>query len=136
MIVTGSQVLNQHSRFDAFRFFPAEYKELLTFLEENKINGVLFVTGDRHHSEIIRMQRNTGYPLYDITSSPVTSSAAKTQGAETNNPNRVGKEIAEQNYARFSVTGEGKERKLTIDFVGLKGNVLDTWEVKASDLTY
>ena len=136
VIVTGSQVLNQHSRFDAFRFFPAEYKELLTFLEENKINGVLFVTGDRHHSEIIRMQRNTGYPLYDITSSPVTSSAAKTQGAETNNPNRVGKEIAEQNYARFSVTGEGKERKLTIDFVGLKGNVLDTWEVKASDLTY
>jgi len=136
VIVTGSQVLNGYSRFDALRAFPAEYNELLSFLEENKINGVIFITGDRHHSEIIKMDRKVGYPLHDVTSSPITSSPAKTQGAEINNPMRAGKEIAEQNYAKFSITGEGKERKMTVEFLGTKGNVLDTWEVKASDISF
>ena len=136
VIVTGSQVLNEYSKFDALRAFPAEHAELLSFLEENKIGGVIFITGDRHHSEIIRMNRKNAYPLYDVTSSPITSSPAKTQGAEINNPSRVGKEIDEENYARFSITGEGKERKMKVEFIGITGNVLDTWEVKASDISF
>ena len=136
VIVTGSQVLNQYSKYDALRAFPSEYKELLSFLEQNKINGVLFITGDRHHSEVLKLERTAGYTLYDITVSPVTSSAAKTQGAEANNPNRIGKEIAEQNYGRFSVTGEGTERKLTVELLGIKGDVLYTWSVKAGDLSF
>jgi alkaline phosphatase D len=136
VIVTGSQVLNGYSRFDALRAYPAEHNELLAFLDKNKIPGVIFITGDRHHSEIIKMERNKGYPLYDVTSSPITSSPAKTQGAEINNPTRVGREIDEQNYARFSVTGEGRERKMKVEFLGVKGDVLDTWEVKATDLSF
>ena len=136
VIVTGSQVLNRYSRFDALRFYPGEFYELLSFLEENKINGVVFITGDRHHSEIIKMERKTGYPLYDVTVSPLTSSPAKTQGDEINNPNRVGNEIDEQNYGRFSITGEGKERKLTVELMGIKGDVLYTWSVKAADLSF
>ena len=136
VIVTGSQVLNQYSKFDALRAFPAEYNELLSFIEVNKIGGVIFITGDRHHSEVIKMERKSAYTLYDVTSSPITSSPAKTQGAEIKNPARVGKEIDEQNYARFSITGEGKERRMTVEFIGVKGNILDKWEVKAVDLSY
>ena len=82
------------------------------------------------------MDRKNAYTLYDVTSSPITSSPAKTQGAEINNPARVGKEIDEENYARFSITGEGKERTMKVEFVGLKGNVLDTWQVKASEISF
>jgi alkaline phosphatase D len=136
VIVTGSQVLNQYSKYDALRAFPSEYKELMSILEQNKINGVLFITGDRHHSEVLKLERSNAYTLYDVTVSPVTSSAAKTQGAEANNPGRIGKEIAEQNYGRFSVTGEGKERKLTVELLNIKGEVLDTWSVKAGELSF
>jgi alkaline phosphatase D len=135
VIVTGSQVLNTYSRFDAVKTFPVEYNELLSFIESNKIKGVVFVTGDRHHSEVVRHDRKNAYTLYDVTVSPLTSQAAKTQGAEITNPFRVGKEIAEQNYGRFTVSGEGKDRKLTVEMLGLKGNVLDTWSILASDLT-
>lgn len=136
VIVTGSQVLNQYSKYDALRTFPSEYKELLSFLERNKINGVIFITGDRHHSEVLKLERSNAYTLYDVTLSPLTSSAAKTQGAEASNPNRVGNEIAEQNYGRFSVTGEGKERKITVELLGIKGEVLYTWSVTAADLSF
>lgn len=134
VIVTGSQVLNQYSKFDAVRAFPVEYYELLSFLEQNKIKGVIFLTGDRHHSEVIRLERPGSYTLYDVTVSPLTSHPAKTQGAEIDNPSRVGSEVDEQNYGRFTFSGEGKERKLTVEFVGIKGNVLGTWSVLASDL--
>ena len=80
------------------------------------------------------MQRNSGYPLYDVTSSPISSSAAKTQGAEMNNPNRVGKEIDEQNYARFSFSGKAGERKMTVQYLGVKGEKLGEWSVHEKDL--
>ncbi|MBL7700222.1 MAG: alkaline phosphatase family protein [Chitinophagaceae bacterium] len=134
VIVTGSQVLNQLTRFDSFNHFPVEYEELMRFIEDNKINGVVFITGDRHHSEVLRLDRKNAYTLYDVTVSPLTSRVAKTQGAEVNNPDRVGPEMAEQNYGRFSVSGEANERRLTVEFIGLKGDVLFTWSVKASEL--
>ncbi|RYG29458.1 MAG: alkaline phosphatase family protein, partial [Chitinophagaceae bacterium] len=61
VIVTGSQMLNRVTRFNSFNHFRGEYNELLDFLKENKIDGVVFITGDRHHSEIIRLQRNDDY---------------------------------------------------------------------------
>jgi hypothetical protein len=74
--------------------------------------------------------------LYDITVSPLTSSPAKTGGAEASNPGRVSKEIVEQNYARFTFSGEGKERKLSVQFLDIKGQVIEEWSVLAGDLAY
>jgi alkaline phosphatase D len=136
VIVAGSQFLNQITRFDATKHFPSEYHELLSFLEEYKINGVLFITGDRHHSEILKLDRKNAYTLFDVTVSPLTSRVAKTQGEEINNPDRVGKEIDEQNYGRFTISGEGKERKISVEYLGKSGNLLDSWSVKATDLAF
>lgn len=129
IIATGSQVLNPLSPFDCFRHFPAEYNRLINFITENKINGVVFLTGDRHHSEIIKSERAGTYALYDITSSPLTSSVAKGRGAEINNPYRIGAEIDAQNFARISFSGKSKERKMTVEFIGLKGELLGSWSV-------
>jgi len=135
IIATGSQVLNSYSPYDCLRHFPAEFNELLNFISDNKINGVLFLTGDRHHSEIIKMDRKETYPLYDITVSPFTSGIGKTHGAELHNPTRIGKEIDEQNYARFSLTGKGNQRVLKVSFIGLHGENLSEWSAKRSEVT-
>ncbi len=73
VIATGSQVLNPVSPFDCFRKFPVEYHELMTFIREEKISGIIFLTGDRHHSEVIRVEGLLPYPLYDVTASPLTA---------------------------------------------------------------
>jgi len=135
IIATGSQVVNPYSPWDCFKHYPVEYNELMNFIEENKINGVLFLTGDRHHTEIIKADRAGGYPLYDITSSPLTSSVAKTSGAEGNNPARVSIEIDEQNYTRLTFTGTKINRKLTVEFLGLKGQKLGEWSVMLKDVS-
>jgi alkaline phosphatase D len=134
IIVTGGQVLNPLSPFEKWEKFPIEYYELMNFLKENKINGVLFLTGDRHHSEIIKTERPGTYALYDVTVSPLTSGTTTFDGPEKNNPYRVFGLEGKQNYAKFSFSGETGKRKLTIDFFGVKGNTLGQWSINETDL--
>jgi alkaline phosphatase D len=134
IIVLGSQVLNPASPFDKWSKFSAEYEEMTDFLKEYKINGVLFLTGDRHHSEIIKVDRPGTYPLYDITVSPLTSGTHKFGGPEKNNPYRVLGIDEKQNYGRFSFSGLRGSRKLLVEYSGLKGEKLGEWSITEKEL--
>lgn len=134
IIAVGSQVLNPVSPYDKLKDFPVEYDELMSFLKEYKINGVIFLTGDRHHSEIIKVERPGTYPLVDITVSPLTSGTHSFGGPEKNNPYRLLGIDEKQNYAKFSFSGKRNERKLTVDFFGVKGDTLGTWSTSEKDL--
>jgi len=134
IIVVGSQVLNPVSPYDRLRAFSVEYQELMSFLETNRISGVVFLTGDRHHSEIIRVNRPGNYPLFDITVSPLTSSTHSFGGPEKENPYRVLGIPEKQNYAKFSFSGPRGERRLTVRFFGIKGEQLGEWSVSEKEL--
>jgi alkaline phosphatase D len=134
-IVTGSQTLNPASPYDCLQSYPVEFNELMDFLASEKINGVVFLTGDRHHSEVIRYDRVGTYSLYDITSSPLTSGVAKVGGKEKDNAARVpGTLVEEQNYTRISITGKKDERKLLVEFLGIKGQQLASWSISEKEL--
>ena len=134
IIMIGSQVLNQISRAVDFPDFPIEYNELMKFLGEYKIPGILFLTGDRHHSEIIKLERPGNYTLYDITVSPLTSRISKVTGREIAHPERVLPVIETYNYARFSFNGAEKKRELRIEFLGTTGEKLGEWSINENAL--
>ena len=134
IIAVGSQVLNPVSPYETWWKFPAEYDELMSFIKEYKINGVIFLTGDRHHSEIIKVDRPGTYPLYDITVSPLTSGTHSFGGSEKNNPYRILGIDQKQNYGRFSFSGIRGSRKLTVEFLGLKGEKLGEWSTTEKEL--
>ncbi len=137
LIVTGSQVLNPMSPYDCLRHFPAEYHELMHFLDQERIEGVVFLSGDRHHSEVISHARKNGYTLYDITASPLTSGVSRPSGPEKDNPARVPETlVSEQNYAKVSVSGKRGSRVLSVVFTGIKGNKLAEWNVEEKALKY
>lgn len=133
-IVNGSQILNPLSPYDCLRHFSAEFQELMSFINDQNIKGLLFLTGDRHHSEIIKMERPGNYTLYDITASPLTAGVGATREPEKSSPFRVGKETDAQNFARLSFAGPHKQRKLVVDYVGIDGSVLDSWSITLQDL--
>jgi alkaline phosphatase D len=135
IIVTGSQVLNPLNRYECMREYPDEYNELIHFISDKKIKGVIFLTGDRHHSEVIKMKRENQYPLYDITVSPLTSGVSKVSGQELDNPNREkGTLIEAQNFARFYFSGKKNERVMKVEFIGLKGEKLGEWSITENDI--
>ena len=134
IIAVGSQVLNPLSPYETWWKFPVEYDEIMNFIKEYKINGVVFLTGDRHHTEIIKVNRPGTYPLYDITVSPLTSGTHSFGGPEKNNPYRILGIDEKQNYGKFSFSGMRGSRKLTVAFLGTKGEKLGEWSVTEKEL--
>jgi len=135
IVVSGSQMLNPWAKGDCFVHFPVEYQELLSFLNDKRIPGVIFLTGDRHYSEIIKLNREHQYPLYDITVSPFTSTPDPVRGIEKHNKYRVaGSYIPIHNFARFAVSGNKENRRLTVTFFDKRGKLLNTWEIRAAEL--
>jgi alkaline phosphatase D len=134
IIATGSQMLNHIKLYDCFLRFPAEYYDLLDFLTDNKINGVVFFTGDRHHSEIIKRDRKDAYPLFDITSSPLTSGTHSFGGVEKDNPDRVLGIDKLQNYTRVSFIGKSLDRKMQVEFLGINGELINSWSISQKEL--
>ena len=135
IIVNGSQMLNPISKRDCFVHFPIEYNDLMSFLETEKIKGVLFLSGDRHFSEIIKIKRKDTYPLYDVTVSSLTALGDYPHGMEKSSPYRVpGSLKLAHNYATFSFDDNSENRKLTVTFHNNMGWILYRWSVQANDL--
>lgn len=123
-IVTGNQALNPMAGQECFYQYPLEWQELMTFIRERHIEGVVFLTGDRHFSELIRYEQPGSYPLYDFTCSAITSGVAhlNPNSAEFNNPSRVpGSLLMENNYGRISVSGKKGERVITFETYDVDG---------------
>ena len=135
LVATGSQVLNPLSPKDCFRHYPVEYNEMMDFLQDEKIDGVVFLTGDRHLSEINKVERRGAYPLHDITASPLTAGFSAFNSLEKNNLSRLLSVENKQNYARINVMGQGQERKLLVEFIGIKGEKLSEWGVSLKDIS-
>jgi alkaline phosphatase D len=135
IIATGSQVLNPFSEADCMRTYGAEHRELLNFLADEKIKGILFFSGDRHHSEVVKLEREGLYALYDVTNSPYTSGVAKVSGEELKNTVRIpGTLVEEQNFTRVTISGKRNDRVLKVEFLGIKGDKLGEWSVSEKQI--
>lgn len=132
-VVNGGQVLNEMAVFDNVSTYQTVHERLLRDLAERPIDGVVFLSGDRHHTELIRLDRPT-YPLYDFTSSPLTSGAYDPV-AEHANPDRIaGTLVSERNFGLVRVSGPRLDRTLTLETYDTSGEQLWSHTLRAADL--
>ena len=138
IIVGGSQMLNTAGRFESMTNYETELDELLDFIKDQGIQGVVFLSGDRHHTELLKLEREGFYPLYEFTSSPLTAGARerKKDDPEFNNPLRVDGTLysGKHNYGVLEVTGPRTERVLTLKAMSMDGETVWTHVIAAADL--
>jgi alkaline phosphatase D len=134
-IVGGSQFLNEGARSEGWHNFPEERKEFLDWLEKSRINGVMFLSGDRHFSAIYKVDRAGSYPLHDLTCSPMTAGSFK-QEFERNNPRIIKGTLVEEqrNFCTMDFKGPRNARELTITMIDSNGKELVTHKMKLSEL--
>ncbi len=136
IVVQGGQVLNPMPVYESYtNVAPGERERLLAGIVERRIEGVVFLSGDRHHTELIRLEPEGFYPLYDFTSSPLTAGGA-TPRQELDNPARVpGTLVTDtRNFGTLSFTGPRTNRTLTMRTYDADGALLWTESVRAADL--
>ncbi|AYQ31284.1 alkaline phosphatase [Runella sp. SP2] len=135
-IVTGGQILNTAALFENYATYGEERALLLQKIAEANIPGVLFLTGDRHHTVLHRLNRFGTYPLYDFTVSPLTSGAGKPADAEKTTETYVAGTNVEnkRNFGMFEISGPEKDRVLKVTIYDAKGSQQWQREIKASEL--
>lgn len=133
VIAMGGQVLNPVAKYENYATYPEEMNELLSAIEREKISGVVFLSGDRHHTELSKLVRIGTYPLYDLTSSPLTSSSHADDGEQ--NVLRVpGTLVNQRNFAMLEFVGEKTQRAMNISVYSTEGKLLWKREILASEL--
>ena len=137
IVVNGSQVLNKLTRDECFAHYEREQKELIDWIAQNKIRGVVFLSGDRHESELLRVSPEGLYPLYDFTSSPLTAGLTNPMPKdEENNPLRVPGTLVNDmhSFGLLKFSGTCNERTLEMQVVDREGKVRWSRTIKGSEL--
>ncbi|MEZ0372067.1 MAG: alkaline phosphatase, partial [Candidatus Sericytochromatia bacterium] len=137
VVVVGTPVLNRYY-IEAMPMSPEEFNDLMGFLSSNKIPGVVFLSGDRHHTLLMKMDRPGAYPLYEYTSSPLTSNPSHgLNEQEATDPWVVPDTLVlVRNYGRLRIHGKRGERVLTIETLDAKGNLIWDYDLEQKELGY
>jgi len=135
VVVGGGQFLSPFDHFEGYAQFPHEQNRLVDALVKRGIEGVVFLSGDRHHSELVRIERDDFYPLYDFTSSPLGSRGAKAD-KERKSPVRVPGTLihSRRSFGLIRVDGPGKNRVMTLEARDSAGELIWQHKIRARDL--
>ena len=135
-VAVGGQVISNGAVYENYATYPDERKYLLDKIREAKIDGVIFLDGDRHHTILSKMQETKNvYPLYDLTCSSLT--AGVNNDNEPYNSFKLEETFVNvNNFGMLNVTGPTNDRELTIQIFDKDGKELWIKSIKANDLKY
>jgi alkaline phosphatase D len=126
-VAVGTQVIPKHQH-ECLEDFPEEKKEIYDFIRNNNISGIVFLTGDIHHTVLTREKISDTQYLYDYTSSPLTSIVY-----DINNAKEIYKDImipetyiVKNNFGKIRITGEKGNRTCTFECYDAKAKKV--WE--------
>lgn len=124
-VATGGQILNTEAVFENYiRLAPEERAYLLGRIEEEGITGVIFLTGDRHHTELNAYTNASGNAVYDLTVSPLTSGSGSNRDNEHNAARDEGTLVVQRNFGLMTLSGPRRERELLIQVFDVDGQEL------------
>jgi len=137
LVVSGSQLWNGVNRFEGWNHYAIEQRAFGDWLVAQKVEGLIFVTGDRHFSELLKVERAGAYPFYEFTSSPLTSGTFPNPPGERENPDLVaGTFVAKRQFGMIRVTGPGDDRTIALESYDGGGALLWRHEIRARDLKF
>ncbi|MEM9159044.1 MAG: alkaline phosphatase D family protein [Verrucomicrobiota bacterium] len=127
VVVSGGQIMSEAPHSDSFRKYPEEWDYFMSKLGEVKIDGVVFLTGDVHHSELI--DYSVDLKLVELTVSPLTSSANPhpRQSSRTIDlsPHRAGDSVNQRNFALLDFRGPLEDRVMEIRICDSDGKIIN-----------
>ncbi len=127
IVAIGNQVITSNDNNETYaHFFQAERDSILAHIEREQIKGVIFLTGDRHFTELSALKNNAGNWVYDLTTSSLTAGVNTRASQETNSYRIDGTLVAQHNFSVLRFSGPRTKRQLSITVYGVDGQELWT----------
>jgi alkaline phosphatase D len=140
-VINGGQFTNPFDKRESAVAFPDDQQELMSFLETQRVNGVIFLSGDRHFSEVLtyKLPSEKAYTMYEITNSSLGASTyASMKEPELSNPARVKGSLINQenNYGVLHISGDKNNRKIRYEVKNNEGKPLYEFSIGEKDLKW
>jgi len=132
IVAIGGQFLSDNAKHENMARYP-ERQTIIDRIEEERIHGVVFLSGDRHCTELSRIELDKGVVIHDLTTSPLTSSSYNNSD-EINTLRVEGTVVAERNYAELNFSGPRKDRVMQMVIKNAEGVEVWSRELRAKDL--
>ena len=128
-VAIGGQFLSPAAVYENHATYPEERKLIIDLIDQEGIKNVVFLTGDRHKTELSKLETKSGIIIYDYTTSPLASTAYNT--SDEGNTLRVkGTHVDTQNFGLLYLSGALKERVLSIKTFDTKGKLIWDQEIE------
>ncbi len=121
-----------HNGYEAWANFPTEQQKMLDLIKSKKANGVIFISGDVHYAELSRVTTKDLYPIYDLTSSGITS----TWDFATPNDNRIDGPVMENNFGIVKIDWSKPDPQIDLQIHDVTGKVRISKSIVLSDLQF
>jgi alkaline phosphatase D len=142
IICSSIQVIANEHGWEKWGNLPAERSRLMELIDETGANGVIFISGDRHLSELSRIDppaSGVRYPLYDLTSSSLNAPSRNITKAGTRfvnelNSHRVGLVYFDTNFGMIDIDWSQPDPELRLQIRDEAGDVPIQQRVRLSQL--
>ena len=119
------------SALDTWNGFRDERNEIFDFLEENKIDGVILISADRHRSDARRIDRQNAYPLYEFESSRLIN--LHTHDLE---PGAIFGYNEKQSCGLLSFDTTKSDPTITFQIISIDNELINSLTLKKSDISH
>lgn len=143
IVCSGIQVIPDEHGSEIWGNFPLEREKLFRTIRDTHASGVVFLSGDRHLSELSRLPADhplgVGYPLYDLTSTSlnVPSGNLTKSGvrfANEINSYRIGLTYFDTNFGCVLIDWEQADPVIRLQIREEKGQVVLQQRISLSQL--
>lgn len=133
VIASSIQVNARESGWECWGNFPHELDRMFKLIGATNAQGVVFISGDRHLTEISRDDGPaTAYPMWDFTSSGMNEGGNRLISEP--NRHRVGESRRVANFGLISIDWQADEPTLTYETRGKDGSVILKQAIPLSEL--
>ena len=108
-----------------------ERDEIFDFINDNQIDGVILISGDRHRSDIWKIERDDAYPLYEFVSAKVTN-----QHTHPTFPNAVWSYNQGNFWGQLNFDFRPDDPVMTFKCVDISGRIVKEYPLKLSQLRH
>lgn len=117
IIASSTQFGITHNGYEAWANVPHEQQKMLDLIKSTQAAGVLFISGDVHYAEISKLAEEGLYPLYDVTSSGITS----TWDFATPNDNRIEGPVMENHFGLLTINWDAEDPEVVMSIIDVEG---------------
>jgi alkaline phosphatase D len=123
-------------RSDTWEGYPDEREQIFSFIENQKVEGVVLLSGDRHRADVWRIERDDGYDLYEFQNARLTNvhTHSPVEGRARHYPLYSYNDRPHFGRLRFDTTQT--DPSITYDIINIQGETVHSTTIYRSMLSF